>query len=155
MNEMILLFQVMPHNSPTLCIEGGEFGPLLEVVWLHIHPLFKGDFRQCPLVVSRGSRATIVSAALSRLDLWRQVCVLILMENMRLHTDPLSRPYTKYLLRVDNGQEFSIIDHFPSEANAEPLRRVEITLYPEIHQAPSLDTLIHVVFPALAINYTN
>jgi ATP-dependent DNA helicase PIF1 len=74
---------------------------------------------------------------------------------MRLHADPLSRPYAKYLLRVGNGQESSIIDHFPLEADTEPSVRVEIALHSEIHQAPSLDTLIHVVFLALAINYTN
>jgi hypothetical protein len=45
-----------------------------------------------------------------------------------------------------------MINHFPLEANTEPLVGVEITLYPEIHQAPSLDTLIHVVFSALEIN---
>ncbi len=37
----------------------------------------------------------------------------------------------------------------------EPLVKVEIALYPEIHQVPSLNTLIPVVFPALAINYAN
>jgi hypothetical protein len=58
-------------------------------------------------------------------------------------------------LRVGSGQESSIIDHFPLEADVEPLVGVKIALYPEIHQAPSLDTLIHDVFPALAINYTN
>ncbi len=58
-------------------------------------------------------------------------------------------------MRVDNGQKSSIFDHFPLEVNEEPLVEVEITSYPEIHQAPSLDTFIHVVFPALAINYAN
>jgi len=60
-----------------------------------------------------------------------------------------------YLLRVGNGQEFSIIDHFPPEADAEPSIRVKIALYLEIHQAPSLNTLIHTIFLALAINYAN
>jgi hypothetical protein len=74
---------------------------------------------------------------------------------MRLCANPLSMPYAEYLLRVDNGQESSIIDHFPPEADAEPSVGVEIALYPEIHQAPSLDTLIHVVFLTLIINYAN
>jgi hypothetical protein len=74
---------------------------------------------------------------------------------MRLHADPFSRPYAKYLLRVDNGEEASIIDHFPLEANVEPSVGVKIALYPEINQAISLDTLIDDVFPALAINYAN
>jgi hypothetical protein len=76
-------------------------------------------------------------------------------KKMRLCVNPLSRPYAKYLLKVDNGQESSIIDHFPLEADAEPLVGVDIALYLEIHQAPSLDTFIHIVFLALAINYTN
>jgi hypothetical protein len=74
---------------------------------------------------------------------------------MKLRTDPFSRLYVKYLLRVSNGQKSSIIDHFPPEVDVEPLVRVEITLYLKIHQAPSLDTFIHIVFPALAINYAN
>jgi hypothetical protein len=74
---------------------------------------------------------------------------------MKLCIDPFSRPYAEYFLRVGNGQESSIIDHFPLEVDAKPSIVVEIALYPEIHQAPSLDTLIHVVFPALAINYAN
>jgi hypothetical protein len=74
---------------------------------------------------------------------------------MRLCTDLVSKPYVEYLLRVGNGQESSIIDHFPPKANVEPSIGVEIALYPEIHQAPSLDTFIHVVFMALTINYAN
>ncbi len=53
------------------------------------------------------------------------------------------------------GQESSIIDHFPPKVDMKPLVGVEIALYLEIHQTPSLDTLIHVVFSALTINYTN
>jgi len=117
--------------------------------------VFGGDFRQCPPVVSRGSRAAIVSATFSRLVLWRQVRILTLTENMRLHANPLSKPYAEYLPRVDNGQESSIIDHSRPEADAKPSIGVKIALYPEIHQAPSLKTLIHAVFPALAINYAN
>ncbi|KAH9572326.1 hypothetical protein CY35_02G142800 [Sphagnum magellanicum] len=117
--------------------------------------VFGGDFRQCLPVVSRGSWAAIVSTALSRSVLWRQVRILTLTENMRLRANPLSKPYAKYLLRVDNGQESSIIDHFPPEVDAEPSIGVEIALYLEIHQAPSLKTLIHAIFPALVINYAN
>jgi hypothetical protein len=74
---------------------------------------------------------------------------------MRFHVDPFSRSYAKYLLRVSNGQESSIVDHFPPEATVEPSVKVEIALYLEIHQAPSLDTLIHIVFSTLVINYTS
>ncbi len=92
--------------------------------------VFGGDFRQCPPVVSRGFRAAIVSAALSRSVLWRQARILTLTKNMRLRANPLSKPYAEYLLRVGNGQEFSIIDHFPPEADTKPSIGVEIALYP-------------------------
>jgi hypothetical protein len=70
-------------------------------------------------------------------------------------TDPFSRVYVEYLLRVDNGQEFSIIDHFPPKVNVKPSVGVQIALYSKIHQVPSLDTFIHAIFPAMAINYAN
>jgi hypothetical protein len=117
--------------------------------------VFGGDFRQCAPVVSRGFWATIISTALSSSVLWHQVRILTLTENMRLRANPLSKLYAKYLLRVGNGQESSIINHFPPKANAKPSIGVEIALYPEIHQAPSLKTLMHAVFLALAINYAN
>jgi hypothetical protein len=53
-NEMVFLFQVMAHSSPTQCVEGGEFGPLLEVVWLHTHPLIGGEFAFTQSPVSDG-----------------------------------------------------------------------------------------------------
>jgi len=117
--------------------------------------VFGGDFRQCAPVVSSGSRAAIVSATLSCSVFWCQVCILTLTKNMRLRANPLSKPYAEYLLRVGNGQKSSIIDHFPPEANVKPSIGVKIALYPKIHQASSLKTFIHAVFPALAINYAN
>jgi len=76
-------------------------------------------------------------------------------ENMRLRANPLSRPYAEYLLRIGNGEESSIIDHFPLKIDAKPFVEVEIALYPKIHQVPSLDTFIHIIFLTLAINYAN
>jgi hypothetical protein len=93
--------------------------------------------------------------ALSRLVLWRQVHVLILMENMKLGANPFSRLYAEYLLRVSNGYESSIIDHFPLEVDVKPSIEVEVTLYSKIHQAPSIHTFIHAIFPTLVINYAN
>jgi len=56
--EMVFLFQMMPHSFPTLCVEGGEFGPLLEVVWLHTHPLIGGEFvlTQSPIDDGKSTR---------------------------------------------------------------------------------------------------
>jgi len=117
--------------------------------------VFGGDFRKYPPMVSKGSWVVIIFAAPSCLVLWCQVRVLILTENMKLHTNPLSKPYAEYLLRVGNCQESSIIDHFPPKVDVESSIGVEIALYLEIHQTPSLDSLIHTVFPAMAINYAN
>jgi hypothetical protein len=66
----------------------------------------------------------------------------------------INKWYDEYL-RVGNGQESSIVDQFPLEADTKPSVGVKIALYLEIHQAPSLDTFIHIVSLALAINYTN
>jgi hypothetical protein len=74
---------------------------------------------------------------------------------MRLRIDPLSEPYVEYLLRIGNGQESSIIDHFPLKVDADLSIQVEIALYPKIHQAVSLNTFIHTIFLALVINYAN
>jgi hypothetical protein len=108
-------------------IQDSPFGNKMVVFW--------GDFRQCPPVVSRGFQVVIIFAALLRSILWHQMRVLTLTKNMRLRVDPLSRLYAEYLLKVDNGQESSIIDYFPPEVDAEPLVGVEIALYSEIHQA--------------------
>lgn len=48
--------------------------------------VFGGDFRQTLPVVPRGSRAQIVSASMNRSDVWAQVKVLRLTENMRVKT---------------------------------------------------------------------
>jgi hypothetical protein len=117
--------------------------------------VFGGDFRQCLLMVFRGSWAIIISTAFLHSVLWRQVRVLTFTKNMRLRVNPFSRPYAEYLLKVGNGQKFSIIDHFPPKVDVKPSVRVKIALYLKIHQVPPLDTLIHVVFPALTINYAN
>jgi hypothetical protein len=43
-SEMVFLFQVMSQSSLTLCIDGDEFDPLLEVIRLHTHSLMDGEF---------------------------------------------------------------------------------------------------------------
>jgi len=69
-------------------------------------------------MVSKSFWVIIISAAFLRAVLWSQVRVLTLTKNMRLHTNPFSKVYAEYLLKVGNGQEFSIIDHFPPKADA-------------------------------------
>ncbi len=106
-------------------------------------------------MVSKGFWAAIVCAAPFAFKFVVSSVCLDSHGKHEIAVDPLSRPYAKYLLRVGNGQESSIIDHFPPETNTKPLVGIKIALYPKIHQAPSLNTFIHAVFSALAINYTN
>jgi hypothetical protein len=51
---MVFLFQVMSQCSLTLCAKGGEFGPMLEVVWLHAHPLIGCEFALTQSFVNDG-----------------------------------------------------------------------------------------------------
>jgi hypothetical protein len=48
----------MNSTMQIFSLEFGEFGPLLEVVWLHTHPLIGGEFvlTQSPIVDGKSTR---------------------------------------------------------------------------------------------------
>jgi hypothetical protein len=118
--------------------------------------VFGGDFRQCPLVVARGSRSAIVAASLKRSVLWRNVRILKLTENMRLRADPDSRPYADYILRIGDGSEPSVLEeNLPLDGDAAPSAGVEIGLFPGIACRTSLDGLINMVFAGLGVHYAD
>lgn len=50
--------------------------------------LFDGDFCQVLPIVRKGSRAQIVDASLRRSYLWKCMCHLKLVRNMRAQSDP-------------------------------------------------------------------
>jgi hypothetical protein len=118
--------------------------------------VFGGDFRQCPPVVARGSRPTIVATSLKRSVLWRNVRILKLMENMRLRADPNSRPYADYILCIGDGNEPSVLEeNLPLDGDAAPSAGVEIGLFPGIAYRTSLDGLINMVFAGLGVHYAD
>jgi len=107
-------------------------------------------------MVARGSRPVIVGAALKQSVLWKHVQVLALTENMWLCDDPASRPYAKYILRVGNGTEPSVLERevpFLPHGNAAPSASVEIGLFPGITRRANLDDLISSIFPDLPNKY--
>ena len=65
-----------------------------------ITTLFGGDFRQTLPVVPHGSREQIVSAALSHSNLWRNMRVHYLHQNMRLGQDPECDQWAQRLLEI-------------------------------------------------------
>ena len=72
--------------------------------------VFGGDFRQILPVVRRGRRADIIGASVTNLDLWADVQVLKLTENMRLrraddavNQSAALKNYGEFLLSVGNG----------------------------------------------------
>ena len=60
-----------------------------------------GDFRQILPVVPKGVREQIVNASLRRSNLWKDICVLPLVLNMRLDNANLGNvDFTKFLIKV-------------------------------------------------------
>ena len=71
---------------------------------------FGGDFRQILPIISRGSRAEVVSACLNRSSLWHHVKLVKLIINMRLRMDSCQdheelSNFSDLLLRVGKGTE--------------------------------------------------
>ena len=65
-----------------------------------ITTLFGGDFRQTLPAIPHGSREQIVSAALSHSNLWRNMRVHYLHQNMRLGQDPECDQWAQRLLEI-------------------------------------------------------
>ena len=65
--------------------------------------VFGGDFQQILPVVPRGSREDVVSATLLRSDLWKNVKVLKLIQNMRVANTPDAHAFSSWLLEIGHG----------------------------------------------------
>ena len=76
-----------------------------------ITTIFSGDWRQCLLVVKRGSRAQIMNRTFKKSKLWQYVKRYKLELNMRLKniSCPEEKDFHEWLLRVGDGRE----DTFP------------------------------------------
>jgi hypothetical protein len=75
---------------------------------------------------------------------------------MWLRDDLTSRPYAKYILRVGDGTEPSVLEGevlILPHGNAAPSAGVEIGLFPGIARRANLDDLISSVFPDLPNMY--
>lgn len=65
--------------------------------------VFGGDFQQILPVVPRGSREDVVSATLLRSNLWSNVKVLKLIQNMRVADTPDAHSFSTWLLEIGHG----------------------------------------------------
>ena len=67
--------------------------------------LLAGDFRQTLPIIPRGTRADIIKACLKSSVLWKNVKMLKLTTNMRVHLskDTATKTFQKNLLKIGNG----------------------------------------------------
>jgi len=105
--------------------------------------VFGGDFRQVLPVVPRGSKTDIISQCINQMEMWTEVGILPLTENMRVNqaltgnnpalASHLQR-FTDFLLSIGNGTAPTILDSqytrvpdnmiLPVSTSAELSRRV-------------------------------
>lgn len=79
--------------------------------------VFGGDFQQCLPVVVKGTQQEIVQACVQRSDLWNNVEILRLQQNMRLENNREGADFAKWLLDVGSGHnldENDALDLLPS-----------------------------------------
>ena len=74
-----------------------------DVLFAGITVLFGGDFCQTLPVVPRALRQEIVGASIARSNLWRDMDVLYLTQNMRLDRTPESEAHAAWLLEIGAG----------------------------------------------------
>ncbi len=77
--------------------------------------MLSGDFRQLLPIIPKANRATIVSNCLNRSKLWKNITLLKLTINTRLHLLNVhdaeqQNQFSKYLIRIGEGHEPIIKD---------------------------------------------
>lgn len=89
--------EALDRTLQELCNDNRPFGGVTMV--------FGGDFQQVLPVIPRGSRETIVRAALCKSPIWRELHVFHLTQNMRLENQahPQVRQFAQWLLNVGHG----------------------------------------------------
>jgi ATP-dependent DNA helicase PIF1 len=100
--------------------------------------VFGGDFRQVLPVVRKGSRGQIIDASLRSSNLWKGMCKLRLVKNMREEND---KWFADYLLRVGNGTEET-----DEEGNIQLPEEICVS---STGDATDIEKLIDHVFPTL------
>ena len=99
--------------------------------------LFGGDFRQTLPVIPHGLRQQIVAASLRRSNIWQQVEMHYLHENMRLEQTPDMQEFAHWLLQVGAGTH--------PENNAESIVIPQNMIIPD----NSIDSLIEMIYPGI------
>lgn len=104
-----------------------------------------GDFRQTLPIIPGGTAADEINACLQRSDLWRDVHMAKLTTNMRvqLSNDPTAAKFAEVLLSIGNGT-------YPKNRDGEILISESLGVV-----AKTLEELINLTFPDVAINYSN
>ena len=67
-----------------------------------ITTMFSGDFKQTLPVIQHGTRAQIVPVTLTHSNLWAQMSIHQLLQNIRLGQDPESDDWAQQLLHIGN-----------------------------------------------------
>ncbi|AES90176.1 PIF1-like helicase [Medicago truncatula] len=99
-----------------------------------------GDFRQVLPLIQKGSKAQLISACIIRSNLWANIKVLHLVQNMRSMNDP---EFAQFLMRIGDSVE-------PTKLNAMVRIPHQIALPWEGEQ--SIQTLIDHIFPQLNLH---
>jgi hypothetical protein len=104
-----------------------------------ITTVFCGDWRQCLPVMPRRSRGEVVQACISSCaELWRDITILHLTQNMRLEATPEDQRFAEWLLEVGNGLHTSddACITLPSQMVCEDATVDTLidTIYPDVNQ---------------------
>jgi ATP-dependent DNA helicase PIF1 len=113
-----------------------------------------GDFRQVLPVISRGSRADIVSASIKNSYLWESVEVFRLSENMRasdvveVHPDLGNRTFVDWLLCLGNNELETIDEDYIKcpDMMVLPLVNTQamvVAIYPGLHEGQATNEYLH------------
>ena len=70
--------------------------------------VFSGDFRQCLPIMYKSSPAEVIEICIKKADLWPQIKILKMTENMRADKDEIE--FKEWLLRIGDGVERTIPD---------------------------------------------
>ncbi len=120
-----------------------EFTGKQEKAFGGVTMVFSGDWRQCLPVVPGGSKAQIIHHTFKMSDLWSEVKIFKLAENMRVQLGGSDeKEFSEYLLRIGEGTEprnptvgeDSIIIPDNLKSKAKDLKNFCDEIFPELRQ---------------------
>jgi len=106
--------------------------------------IFGGDFQQILPVIPKGKKEDVINATLQRSQLWRNIGILHLTQNMRLSQSQEDQDYAKWLKDVGHGHGLSDKGTigFPADMRCHEREDLISFVYPQLHptsQLPSPD----------------